>query len=119
MSRKTERETVKGMMDLLNQEDMQFKPDIAITFKEIAVIYKCGCRGNVQCIPNTKNRSILLVLYCFCQNCKKCSAIPTKLIIYKTELEFDEMTKKPLSRNPQYRTEVSYEQFAKYYEIEI
>ena len=116
MSSETERDAVKGMMELLNT-GMQFQPDIAITFKQIIAIYKCGCHGNVQCIPNTKNRSILLVLYCFCQTCKKCSAIPTKLIIYKTEMEFDPTTKKKLSQNPQYRIQVSYEQFEQFYEL--
>ena len=40
--RDTERDAVKGMMELLNT-GMQFQPDIAITFKQISAIYKCGC----------------------------------------------------------------------------
>ena len=33
---------------------VQFAPDVAMILKESGVIYKCGCRGEVQCIPNTK-----------------------------------------------------------------
>jgi hypothetical protein len=117
MASKTEREKVKGMMDLLNT-GIQFPPDISVVFEETFVVYKCGCRGKVHCVPMTKKRTIKLLLYCFCKICLKCSAIPTKLIIYNTELEFDPMSKKPFSQDAVYRTETSYEQFAKYYELD-
>ena len=116
MAELTEREKVKALMEFLNT-GIQVPPDVAIVFKEIFVLYRCGCHGEVQCIPITKDRTIKLLLYCFCQNCKICSAVPTKLILYKTELEYGEMCKKKISQNPVYRTILSYEQFAKYYEL--
>ena len=112
----TEREKMQNVMDFLNT-GVQFPADVAMILKETLVIYKCGCRGEIQCTPNTKKRAMILTLYCFCQNCKKCSAIPSKLVIYKTELEFDPMLKKKVSQNPTYAAAISYEQFEKYYEL--
>ena len=112
----TEREKMQHVMDFLNT-GVQFAPDIAMILQDTVAIYKCGCRGEVYCTPNTKKRTMTLTLYCFCQNCKKCSAFPTKLIIYKTESEFNPMSKKKVSQNPTYGAEISYKQFEKYYEL--